>query len=96
MPQSQEPAERLHLFISGGVQGVCFRFYTREEAAKLGLVGWVRNLHDGRVEVVAEGTPEKLERLEAWCRHGPPYARVTNLSAQREPATGEFRSFSAG
>ncbi len=96
MPRSQQRAERLHLFISGFVQGVCFRFYTRDKAMELGLVGWVRNLHDGRVEVVAEGPSDKLEKLEEWCRQGPPAARVTDVQATRESATGEFEGFCTG
>jgi acylphosphatase len=62
--------------ISGRVQGVGFRFFTEAAAAREGLRGWVRNLPDGRVEVVAEGDAEAVLRFEHQVRHGPPGARV--------------------
>jgi acylphosphatase len=85
---------RLRLRISGRVQGVCYRWYTRDTAADLGLCGWVRNLPDGAVELVAEGPREKLEQLLGWCRRGPDLARVTDIQAEWEEATGEFHQFS--
>jgi acylphosphatase len=85
---------RLRLRISGRVQGVCYRWYTRDTAADLGLSGWVRNLPDGAVELVAEGPREKLEQLLGWCRRGPDLARVTDIQAEWEEATGEFHQFS--
>jgi acylphosphatase len=69
--------------VAGKVQGVFFRASTREQAARLGLRGHARNLPDGRVEVVAAGTADAVERLAAWLQHGPPQARVDVL--QREP-----------
>ena len=84
---------RLHLHVTGRVQGVSFRAYTRREAAALGLDGWVRNLSDGRVEVLAEGPREALERLLAWCRGGPPHARVTDLAVAWESAAGGLAGF---
>ena len=84
---------QLHLIISGLVQGVFFRASARDAAQALGLTGWVKNLPDGRVETVAEGPKEKLLEYEAWCRHGPPGARVTDVDSRFEPATGEFRNF---
>lgn len=85
--------KRVHVLVSGRVQGVCFRAFTRDEAQDMGLVGWVRNLPDGRVEVLAEGPQPALERLVAWCRLGPPAARVTGVEVQWGDATGEFRDF---
>ena len=85
--------ERVHIIVEGRVQGVCFRMYTCEEGRRLGLTGWVRNLPDGTVKVVAEGPPETLGELVAWCRHGPSYARVTGLTEDWSAATGEFDSF---
>lgn len=67
------------MIVSGRVQGVFFRAYTCEEAQRLGLYGWVRNLPNGSVEVLAEGEPQKLEALKSFCRQGPPYARVDHL-----------------
>lgn len=85
--------KRIHLIIGGRVQGVCYRMYARDEAASLGLTGWVRNLRDGTVEAVAEGSEADLKRFSAWCRRGPPHARVGDVSEEILPATGEFDSF---
>jgi acylphosphatase len=63
-------------FVGGRVQGVFFRASTREQAKALGLRGYARNLHDGRVEVLAVGDVQALERLAEWLKHGPPHARV--------------------
>lgn len=84
---------RVHLYVSGRVQGVFFRSNTRRRALELGLTGWVRNLPDGRVEVVAEGEEARVEEFVKWCRRGPPRAAVTGLEVRREPATGEFGTF---
>jgi acylphosphatase len=86
--------KRVHLFVSGRVQGVFFRAHTRDLAQKLGLSGFVRNLPDGRVEVVAEGPEEKLQELIEFCHRGPPLAHVTNVEIHWEEPTGEFRGFS--
>ncbi|MCL6584894.1 MAG: acylphosphatase [bacterium] len=85
---------RAHLFISGIVQGVFFRYATKTEATRLGVVGWVKNLSDGRVEVVAEGEKVDVERLVAWCHRGPVGARVTKVEVQWENYSGEYSSFS--
>lgn len=85
--------ERIRVMIRGRVQGVFFRAATREEAARLNVTGWVRNLPDGGVEVLAEGDPRPLKDLIAWCRQGPTYARVTHVEIFEEPYTGEFDSF---
>jgi len=80
--------------ISGRVQGVCFRAYARDEARKLGLRGWVRNLPDGRVEALAQGDPAKLARFEAWCQQGPSHARVREVEVVEEATDGgELLSF---
>lgn len=68
-----------HLLISGRVQGVCFRASTRQEATRLGLTGWVRNLPDGRVEAVAQGPAGVVQKLVDWCWHGVQFAKVTDL-----------------
>jgi acylphosphatase len=72
------------LLISGRVQGVCFRAYTRDEARRLGLKGWVRNLPDGRVEALAQGGPKELRIFESWCSQGPPHARVQDVRVVEE------------
>ena len=84
---------RVHLFISGRVQGVFFRSSTREEARKLKLTGWVKNLPDGRVEAVVEGEEENVKAMIAWCRSGPPYAAVKDVSVAFEACRGEHADF---
>ena len=76
--------KRIRLLISGRVQGVCFRAYTRDEARRLGLRGWVRNLPDGRVEAMAQGDPAKIRTFEAWCKQGPSHARVREVVVVEE------------
>jgi acylphosphatase len=80
---------RLHLFISGRVQGVGFRAHTQREAERLGVNGWVRNLPDGRVELVAEGEPAPVDQLVNWCQSGPNRARVSDVRVEREAPAGE-------
>ena len=84
---------RLHLIISGRVQGVFFRHSTMEEARKLGLSGWVRNLPSGEVEIDAEGRRADLDILFAWAHDGPPGARVHEVRAQWSAARGEGSGF---
>lgn len=75
----------IHYFVSGRVQGVWFRASTQKEAQQLGLTGWTRNLPDGRVEVLACGERNQLEKLEAWLREGPPLAEVTEVIIEELP-----------
>ncbi len=84
---------RLHAYVSGRVQGVFFRDFTQTEAIYLGLTGWVKNLWDGRVEVVAEGEKEDLEKLLEKLKKGPPGARVRDVEVVWGEYTGEFRDF---
>ena len=84
---------RVHLIISGFVQGVGFRYFVKQKADELALTGWVRNTPEGNVEVVLEGDQKKLEEVIAVCREGPPPASVKNVSVEESEATGEFRSF---
>lgn len=84
---------RVHVVVSGLVQGVNFRAFTRRRAAALGLGGWVRNLADGRVEAVAEGQDEAVEEFIAACRQGPPASRVEVCEAREEEYRGEFGDF---
>lgn len=84
---------RLHLYVDGTVQGVGFRMFVQDEARARRLTGWVRNLYDGRVEVLVEGPrPELLELLDRL-RTGPRSAFVTHVQQEWEPHTGEFRGF---
>jgi acylphosphatase len=80
---------RVRVIVSGRVQGVCYRDGCRAEARRLGVRGWVRNLPDRSVEVVAEGAADRVEQLLAWCRHGPPRAKVTGLSITDELPAAE-------
>jgi acylphosphatase len=84
---------RVDLVVSGRVQGVFYRASAQQEAMRLGLVGEVRNLPDGSVEVIAEGPKERIEELIAWCRQGPPAAEVEHVRVRWSPARGEFRTF---
>jgi acylphosphatase len=68
--------------VSGRVQGVSFRYYTRQQAQRLGVSGWAHNLADGRVEVVACGDSRAVEQLCAWLHQGPPLAYVTLVQCQ--------------
>lgn len=90
-----ESLRRVHLYVSGRVQGVWFRQSTVNRGCELGLTGWVRNMPDGRVEVVAEGAPSGVDSLIAFCHEGPPLARVEAVEVLDEDPTGEFRTFEA-
>lgn len=70
----------MHCFVSGSVQGVWFRAATNEEASKLNLTGWVKNLPDGRVEVLAHGDRDQVMKLFEWLKKGPPRAKVENVT----------------
>lgn len=80
--------ERARVIVRGRVQGVWFRQSTANEADRLGLAGWVRNNADGAVEAVFEGSPVQLAQMLAWCRVGPPLARVTGIDEVRETPEG--------
>jgi acylphosphatase len=79
--------------VRGRVQGVWYRQSTADEANRLGLSGRVRNRADGSVEVTAEGAREAVESLVAWCRRGPPAARVEAVEVEWEGAVGEGGPF---
>lgn len=82
----------VHLLIAGRVQGVGYRAWCHRVARELALVGWVRNLDDGRVEVFAQGERAALEELVARCSAGPTYAEVTDV-ARAERATRALSGF---
>ncbi len=84
---------RLQVIVSGMVQGVNFRAYTRREAERLGLRGYALNRSDGTVEVVAEGERAALQKLFVWLHRGPPSARVEQVSLHWGSASGEFTRF---
>ena len=84
---------RAHVRIAGRVQGVGFRYATMVEAEARDVRGWVRNLPDGRVEVVAEGTTAAVAGLVAWCRDGPRHARVFDVDVAWESPQDEPPGF---
>lgn len=90
--------KRVHLLISGEVTGVGFRLSTIYIARDLGLAGWVRNVENpstgsGQVEILAEGTKEKLDNLVTWAQQGPPLAKVETIEVKWSKAIGEFKEF---
>ena len=85
--------QRLHAHVWGHVQGVNFRYYTRQTANSIGVKGWVRNRGNGTVEVVAEGTRYQLEQLLKFLNAGPSAAAVSEVQTDWLPATGEFADF---
>jgi acylphosphatase len=80
---------RKRVVVSGRVQGVFFRDTCQREAARNDVTGWVRNRRDGAVEAVFEGDPDAVERMVAWCRHGPSGARVDRVEVTDEEAQGD-------
>ncbi len=84
---------RLHLLVSGRVQGVFFRGAAADEARTLALTGWVRNRPDGRVEIVAEGRRRALNALAAWAHDGSPAARVSDVEQEWSKFRAEFTAF---
>ncbi len=82
-----------HVYISGRVQGVNFRWSTQQTARSLGVTGWVRNLSDGRVEAVFEGDSAAVNKAIAWCYDGPPAAQVDNLEVDYSAYQGTFTDF---
>ena len=80
---------RVHVFITGDVQGVFFRSSTRSQANLLGISGWVKNAIDGRVEAVFEGDSDLVEKMVEFCRQGPLGARVDDVEVRREKPMGE-------
>lgn len=87
--------KQVRLLVSGRVQGVAFRWWVVRAAQELRLTGWVKNLDDGRVEIVAEGKKQKLTKLNELIKEsgGPTFAKVKNVDADWGKATGDFEDF---
>ncbi len=85
--------KRIHIFVTGRVQGVFFRQSARVMAIKNNVNGWVRNLGDGRVEIVAEGQESNIDALADWCKTGPANSRVDEFELSEENSTDEFENF---
>ncbi len=90
---TEEKKERLHALVEGNVQGVGFRYFVIMCSEELQLTGWVRNLWDGRVEVMAEGMKPMLEILIKRLQEGPRSAQVTKVNLKWQTATNEFNDF---
>ena len=84
---------RVHVRITGRVQGVFFRAYTRDAAGEIGVAGWVRNLPDGSVEAIFEGDAGKIDKMIEWCSQGSPIGRVHRVEVLEEVYTGDFDGF---
>ncbi len=85
--------KRFKITVSGRVQGVFYRDFARREAEKLGINGYVKNLSNGNVEIVAEGEDRIMEKFLAICRKGPLMAFVKGAEIREEPPTNEFEGF---
>ena len=85
--------ERARVTISGRVQCVFFRDSTRQKAEDLGLVGWVKNAPDGRVEALFEGPSRNVREMVEWCERGPSQASVESVDADFEEARGDLEGF---
>lgn len=79
--------------IQGRVQGVGYRAAAVRQAHLVGVRGWVRNVEDGSVEAIVQGSPDQVDLMLEWMRRGPPAARVTSLDSQREPDDRRFGHF---
>ncbi|MEP6513069.1 MAG: acylphosphatase [Parafilimonas sp.] len=82
-----------HIIVKGQVQGVFFRKYTKQKAQQLNIKGWVRNLPDDSVEIIAQGDKKNLQQFIEWCKRGPSNASVTDVIAE-EISAESFREFS--
>lgn len=83
-----EGSVRAHVFVEGRVQGVFFRWETRDNAKSRGISGWVRNLADGRVEAVFEGSRDNVEAMIGWAKQGPQMAKVSEIDVSWESPEG--------
>ena len=90
---SMENKVGAHVIVSGRVQGVFFRAETQRVAERFGVVGWVRNRHDGTVEAVFEGEQPAVDAVLVWCKEGPGLAVVEKVKVKWQDYTGRFKSF---
>lgn len=85
--------QQVRIIISGRVQRVGFRWSAKNEADQLGVTGYVRNMPDGKVEIIAQGPQAAVEALIAWSRRGPSFARVSNMDVTKLAAQGRYTEF---
>ncbi len=88
--------KRVHIIVTGTVQGVGFRYATKAEAEQLGVTGWVRNVGSDRVEIEAQGEAGAVEQLVTWARRGPAYAEVTGVDVSDVGVVGGEGAFVLG
>lgn len=93
MVQGFKNLKQVRILVSGRVQGVFFRSRTKDVADKLGVTGWVRNLPDGRVEVLAAGEKHLLDQLISWCKKGPIFAEVRKVKVDWQAPKEFFDNF---
>ena len=93
MTSPDNPIHARRYIVRGRVQGVGFRWFVEREAHILGIAGWVRNNHDGSVEVLAQGTRDQLSGLHSRLREGPRAARVDSVEVSDDPAVAAMTSF---
>ena len=93
MTPAEKPTEAKRYIVRGRVQGVGFRWFVEREAHLLGIAGWVRNNHDGSVEVLAQGTRDQLSGLHGRLREGPRAARVDAVEVSDQPSVAGLSSF---
>ena len=86
-------ARRVHVIVEGRVQGVFFRAYTKDEAVKLGLAGWVKNRPDGSVEALIEGDETAVEKMLLWLHQGSPHSLVEKVHTTEESPVGDASGF---
>lgn len=92
-PRAHSDPVRVRIAVYGRVQGVAFRVATQRTAMRLRIAGWTRNLPDGSVEILAQGSPLAIDELIAWCDRGPPGARVDRVATQREIVQDDLHGF---
>jgi len=85
--------KQIHVLVSGFVQGVGFRRFVRHHARKIGVVGWVRNLQDGRVEAVMQGDEKQLLRMIRHCQKGPFFSQVVDIAVEWEEVSVRYEDF---
>lgn len=93
METSQNEIIRVHMWVTGRVQGVGFRAHVEYHASQIGVTGWVRNVGYDSVETVAEGTRAQIDKFIAAVKQGPPASRVDDARVEYETVTGEFQEF---
>ncbi len=93
MPAAPQRNHRVHITVSGRVQGVGFRYFTQKKALANNVTGWVKNLPDGRVHAVLEGYENDVAEVINLCRRGPEHAAVEHMEISVEQPTGEFSTF---